>query len=351
MDKNITIKRANSREQRVYYFDFLRVFATFAVVILHLSAQNWDTTDVKSFAWNTFNFYDSIVRWALLSFVMISGALFLQKDIPLKKIFSKYIFRIVTAFLFWSFVYAVEHYAENKDIIKALDHFISGHYHLWFLFMITELYMILPFTKKIVESDFLTKYFLLLAFIFTFFLPQSVNLISVFSEKYGTIATYIINNFYFYFVMGFTVYFLLGCVLNKIEISKKQERIIYFLGICGFIATILMSIMVSRIKNKPNEIFYSYTSINVLFESIAVFVFFKKHFSKQSKFIVTLSKYSFGAYLVHAAVIRVIELCGLNTLSFNPIFSVPVISVMVFVISFAVSGVLNHIPILKKYIV
>ncbi len=191
----------------------------------------------------------------------------------------------------------------------------------------------------------------MLAFIFTFFLPQSINLIFVFSEKYGTFANKILNNFHFHFVMGFTGYFLLGYVLNKIEITKKQERIIYFLGICGFIATILMSIMVSRIKNKPNEIFYSYTSINVLFESIAMFLFFKQHFNNSSRIILALSKYSFGAYLVHDAVIQVIKFCGLNTLSFNPIFSVPVISVMVFVISFAISGVLNHIPVLKKYIV
>ncbi len=117
-------------------------------MVLHLGAQNWYTTDVKSFAWNTFNFYDSIVRWAVPSFVMISGALFLQRDIPFKKFFSKYIFRIVTAFLFWSFVYAVANYAKNKDIIKALGHFIMGHYHLWFLFMITGLYIYCTFHEK-----------------------------------------------------------------------------------------------------------------------------------------------------------------------------------------------------------
>ena len=210
--------------------------------------------------------------------------------------------------------------------------------------------MLIPFMKKIAESEFLTKYFLLLSLIFTFLLPQSVNIISTFSEKYGKFAEDIVTNFHFNFVMGLTSYFLLGYVLNKIEITRKWEKIIYFLGICGLISTILMSVVVSIIKDEPHGI-YGSTTLNVLFASIAVFVFAKKFFFKENKYIFVLSKYSFGAYLVHDAVRMAINFCGFNSLSFNPILSVPVISIIVFVISFLISGILNHIPILKKYIV
>ncbi len=65
-----------------------------------------------------------------------------------------------------------------------------------------------------------------------------------------------------------------------------------------------------------------------------------------------LSKYSFGAYLFHLFVINWLELrFGLNTLSFNPVLSVTLITLIVFIISFAVSAVLNKIPFVKKYIV
>ena len=74
--------------QRTIYFDYLRVLATFAVMILHISAQNWGACDVQSFDWQVFNFFDSIVRWSVPIFVMISGALFLNRDIPLKKIYT-----------------------------------------------------------------------------------------------------------------------------------------------------------------------------------------------------------------------------------------------------------------------
>ena len=51
-------------DQRAYNLDFLRVFATFAVVVLHMSAQNWITADhfssagifpSKKFSANTFS--------------------------------------------------------------------------------------------------------------------------------------------------------------------------------------------------------------------------------------------------------------------------------------------------------
>ena len=317
---------------------------------LHVAAQNWYTTDVNSFEWQVLNFYDSIARFGVPIFVMISGSLFLSKDIPLRKIYSKYISRIVTAFLFWSFVYASREYMKTGSILKASAHFIKGHYHLWFLFMIVGLYMIVPFMRKIAESESLTKYFLALALVFAYIIPEAVDIISVFSERYSTFAGKVVNNFNMCFVMGFSGYFLLGHVLNTIELSPKVERAIYLAGIIGAVMIILMSAFASVFKGEPLGL-YSSHSVNVMCESVAVFVFFKRHFTRESRIIRTLSKYSFGAYLVHAAVIGVIAKLGLDSLTFNPLFSVPVISVIVFTVSFVISAVMNHIPMLKKYVI
>lgn len=65
-----------------------------------------------------------------------------------------------------------------------------------------------------------------------------------------------------------------------------------------------------------------------------------------------LAKYSFGAYLVHVLIIKQLNLIfGLNTLSFNPALSVVVIGIIVFVISFLISAILNNLFLLKNYIV
>ena len=336
-------------ETRCYCFDFLRVFGAFAVMVLHVAASKWGATDIHTFEWEAMNFYDSIVRWAVPVFVMISGALFLSRDIPVRKIYGKYIFRIFTAFVFWAFFYVCLNDADVK--ILGID-IIHGHFlHMWFLFMIAGLYMIVPFVKKIAESESLTKYFLVLAFLFAFVLPQSVEIISLFSEKYVKYAGTFAEHFHLKFVGGFTAYFLLGYFLNNAQISPRAEYLIYIAGIAGFAATVLMSLHVSLLIGKPSG-FYNDHNVNVMFESISVFVFFKEKFNRPSRIIRALSQYSFGAYLVHVAVIGlIINKLGLNTLAFTPAISIPVISVIVFVISFAISAALNHIPFINKYIV
>ena len=89
----------------------------------------------------------------------------------------------------------------------------------------------------------------------------------------------------------------------------------------------------------------------MLCEAVAVFVFFRERLNFPVRFMRALSQYSFWAYLVHIAVIDLLAKLGLDSLAFSPVISIPVISVIVFVISFTISAILNHIPVLKKYIV
>ena len=320
---------------------------------LHVAAGNWYATDVNSFSWQALNFWDALVRCGVPVFVMISGALFLypRKEIPVSKLYTKYIPRILIALIFWSFVYAMKDYVKTGDLLKACAHFIRGHYHLWFLFMITGLYMIVPFLRKIAESEKLTKYYLVLALIFTFTLPECANIISVFSEKYGTFAEKYVAGFHMEFVAGYTGYFLLGYVLDRMNISPKLERVIYLAGVLGVSFTVLMSSFASVYMNEATEMFYKNQTVNVMCESVAVFVFFRMHFNRESVIIRKLSQYSFGAYLVHDAVIQLIRKLGLHSLTFCPVFSVPVAAAVVFMLSFTISGILNHVPVLKKYIV
>ncbi|MBQ7168879.1 MAG: acyltransferase family protein [Synergistaceae bacterium] len=243
----MTIETADSR---YHYFDLLRVFAAFAVMVIHMVSQNWYTTDVHTSQWQAMNFWDSIVRWSVPVFVMISGALFLSphKDIPARKLYSKYIFRIFTAFVFWSLVYACWTYAENGDAKNACEQFLTGEFHMWFLWIIAGLYMIVPFVRKIAGSETLTKYFLGLAFVFAFVLPETVNVIALFSEEYGTFAGKLAGMSRLEFVGGFTGYFLLGYFLSTARISRKAECLIYAAGIAGFAATVVMSLQASLFR-------------------------------------------------------------------------------------------------------
>lgn len=83
------------------------MFATFSVIILLIASSNWSLIDVNGFDWFVFNSIDRIVRWGVPVFVMISGALFLDMDIPIRKIYSKYVFRMIVSFIVWSIIYTL----------------------------------------------------------------------------------------------------------------------------------------------------------------------------------------------------------------------------------------------------
>lgn len=349
---------SNVASERIVYFDYLRVFAILAVVVLHVAAQNFDHTDINGMAWQVFNVFDGIVRWGVPVFVMISGALFLGKDIPIKKLYSKYILRMAVAFVFWSVFYAI--FVEGGRLSKLVVA-IRGYYHLWFILMIIGLYICTPLIRPIVASVSRVKYYLLMALIFAFTLPWLFTLIKDFRgggriEIITDAFKHLVSNMGMQMVLGFAAYFVLGYFLNKAELSKRQRVVIYILGLVGFAATVVLNMLLTAKTQAPGKHYLDSFTLNVLFEAVAVFTLFKYGKFKRNKlntFVRELSKYSFGAYLVHAFLLDIVldRWLGINTLSYNPVLSVILISITVYVVSFGVSAVLNQIPVLNKYIV
>ncbi len=271
-----TYTLSNTQTIRIVYMDYLRVFATFAVMILHISAQKWYTTDVNGFAWQTFNFFDSIVRWSVPVFVMISGALFLDRDIPLRRIYAKYVLRLMVAFFVWSAIYAL---FSDGDIATRVFMFLKGHYHMWFILMIAGIYICMPFIKAIINSETRLKYYLILAFIFAFVIPELLTLVSDFApyviiKSVQTVNQHA-NTMRMHIVLGYASYFVLGYYLNKVDLSKAGRIIIYILGIIGSIATIFLDLIVALRTQKCYSMYYGDFNVNILLESMAVFTWFK----------------------------------------------------------------------------
>lgn len=203
------------------------------------------------------------------------------------------------------------------------------------------------------------RYYLLLAFLFAFVIPEILILIEDLGVdiiiKGANVIYANVENMHIQLVLGYASYFVLGYYINKISLTTKQRIIIYVLGILGFGFTVIMDLMVALKTQMPCKNYYGNFMVNVLFEALAVFTWFKYgnyRFSRLNVIMQKLSKYSFGAYLFHALVIEQLNIYfGLNTLSFNPIVGVLLIIILVFVVSFTISTLLNKIPIVKKYMV
>lgn len=353
---------------RQTYLDYLRVFATAAVILLHVAGQNWYAVDVDGTDWATFNFYSCIVRWGVPVFVMISGALFLNKrDILIKKIISKYILRLIIAYAVWSFIYYL--FAADTISRQFVGLFrpgkiarwiivIKGHYHMWFIPMIVGIYLCIPIIKQIIKNEKVMQYYLALSFVFWFVLPQALTMMRDFgNEKVATIAD-AINNVLdassMAFVQNFVFYFILGYALAKKTFGRKTRIMLYILGSAGFAFTIIIDWLIAVKTYAPNGAYYGNNCVNILLEVVFVFELCKNiqyTESRIGKAVQLLSNYSFGAYLVHPLLIEQLAKHGITTLSLLPVLAVPCLAAIVFLGAFMISAILHQIPVLKKYIV
>lgn len=354
------------KKERVVFFDYLRVLAIMAVIVLHVSAQQWTGLEGRDYEWQVFNVFNSITRWGVSVFLMISGSIFLKRDIEIKIIYKKYIPRMVVSYFLWSAVYAafaprcilVSDLKNTFDIKEFITTMFEGAVHLWFIPMIVGIYMCLPLIKQFVVSKKIMHYYLLLGFVFAHLVPQVVYIAKDFTSGYLQEVILSVNTLVsdmnIRIVMGFVYIFVLGYYLSETEFTKKQRNLIYILGVIGFLSTVLLNAFAGWKSNEISKNYLYTFTINVLLESIGVFVWFryrKFNCEKLNAFVSKLSQYSFGAYLVHILIMSALRFYGFDSGSFNPLFCVPALSAVTIVLSFAVSFLLNKIPFLNKWIV
>jgi len=279
--------------KRIDYFDYLRIFCSFSIVILHVALQNWITSPIKSHEWKIFNFYNGVVRYGVPIFFMISGTLFLQKNITFSIMIKKYIKHICINLIFWSFFYALKAKIIYKYSYKyTFIIFLYGHYHFWFLFLICALYLITPILKEITKNEIIFKIFLILNFIFGFLFHNLLYFLSYYSKDY---------------------YKAINQILAKLELNGFLEKTLFIF-----------------FKYKFNDL---------------------KYRKRIKEFIQKLGRLTFGIYIIHPFVIEELNRrFKFNTLSFEPLYSVPIISLITFLISLLIVYLVKLIPFINQYI-
>ncbi len=354
---------ARTIDGRLAYADLLRVLATIAVVILHVSGAWLYQATPGTSAFTVLCTYDSLTRWCVPMFVMLSGAFLLdpQKSVTLRTIFLRYILRVLIALLVWGTLYALYDYGHESwhfswaGIKRALTHVLwtDTHYHLWFLYVIIGLYLITPLLRAFVRGasrrDF--HWFFLLVFVFYSLLP---TLRSMFPDQMALVSTWS-DRLNIHLVLGYVGYYVAGFYLKKFTLGRLAEFIIYILGILGAVATVFGTLTLSARSGSFYDALFEYRSPNVVFMAVAVFVLFRyvlgvsDERSRRHR-LIGVSRITFGIYLVHVFFIILLDLLHITALSFNPIIAVPVLSAAVFLCSFAVSWLISKIPLLGRFL-
>lgn len=347
------MKTTLSPPQRQDYLDALRLLATCAVLALHATSKQWYRVPVTESDWQILNIYDSLVRFCVPLFFMISGALFLDphRPCPKKKLFTKYIPRLLLIFLVWSSIYALAD-IKRQEIPFSPSYFLTrvaaGHYHLWFLLALLGLYLMIPLLRPLSADRSTLEYFLILSFFFV----QVVSVLELW-EVSGKWLEIWQERAEIHLVLGYSGYFMLGTYLHRFPLGPTPRRLSYLAALLSLAATIYGTYYLSLRDGQANSALYSYllpTTYSVSFALFSLFQQLKFPYFVQ-KLIQFLCPLSLGIYLVHDLFL-VLFLEDFNWLGLNlsTLWTVPLFTLAVFFSSFLVTFFLSVLPFIRKII-
>jgi surface polysaccharide O-acyltransferase-like enzyme len=334
------------------YLNILRVYACITVVIYHafLYIILFHGSSLTISEEQICTIMINLWLWRLPTFAMISGVLFLnpQKEISLKKLFTKYILRIVLALFLFGVPYAFleiffdAHYRFNAGQTgQAIINVLQGKTwdHMWYLYMITGLYLFVPLLKIFVmyTSKRILEYVLIILFIFTSLIPSLQNSLSIYFGIYIPVNSV------------FVFYFLLGHYIHQYDIRVNNKVLL-------LMSTLYLLLVVLFIPNSPFTngdcpfCFYNQISPFIVMITFAVFCLVRQNI-KTNKFHDFISKQSFGIYLIHPLFLHIFY----KLLKFTPekypfITVITTVTIVTVLASLLFTVLCRKIKVIKKYV-
>ncbi|MFA5159988.1 MAG: acyltransferase family protein [Candidatus Omnitrophota bacterium] len=349
------------REENLLWVDLLRVIATWCVILIHVAADvitEWHVLP-KDWWW-TANVYDSLARGAVAVFIMLSGALLLPKTESYRDFFRKRFDKILIPFLAWSLFYLLwrKHFYEpGLGPAEMLSRFASDkvYFHLWFLYILTGLYLLTPVIRVWVahasERDLI--YFLALCFAVSFCLPFAETLSGLLGgpEFHIPLPAGLLT--------GFTGYFVLGYFIRKYvpERAVPAARIFWFVS---FWVCLFGTAWVCRRSASFSPLFYENMAPNTAVYAASFFILMKHASPTLEKWIagggrhavVLVAKASFGIYLIHPVFIDILTRGRwgfmLRSNTSQPVFMIPFVAAVVYLLSLATVLLIQKIPFLRR---
>ncbi|MFD1256001.1 acyltransferase [Mucilaginibacter terrae] len=344
---------------RLVWIDNVRVIATIAVIMVHVATPavftQYNPNSASNTVWWIGNMYDSLCRFCVPVFVMLTGALLLPQTISLSNFLKKRLNRIMLPFLFWSSVYIVFNLAlKFRDEGSQVAMHNIGHWlilqltqgaapHLWYVYMIIGLYLFIPIIQPWVSiaSNKAIIYFLGIWFITLLFHQQ--KLLSVTSP---------LDLSYF---TGYIGYLILGYfIAERLVISKAILYCAIILFITGVAATLAATYLYTYNQGSFSHTFYEYLTLNVLFAAIGIFIIIKNQQGELRNNAINtvrdfVSRYGYGIYLSHLLVISILSHFKIDYSLITPVIGIPLTTLICLLISAALVYIVNKLPY-GKYI-
>ena len=369
------------RKNHEIYFDQLRAIAICGINSCHVCCDyfyKFEGHYKENITFYILSFFTLGNLIGIPIFLMLSGALLINKNYSLKQFFFRRFNRVFVPFLFWFLIYllfSIYIYQRklSKELIFNIFYGRKGSIGtvLWYVWMISVVYIAIFFINFIFKYG-KSKY------------KNFENIFSHFLFIFCLIFYYLCNLGYLgrpgasrkKYYLFFVPYAILGYYLTHIDfvnlkifkllrITPLKIVIVSFLiSIIGYINFTFIVIKNSLKKNK--FISGSYFQFRVLIFTCNLILFMRYLYKCQEKFIEkirkflstyyignlinSISKCSYGIYFIHYLILKYIQKFLYNRISFynNPLFWDLILLNLIFFSSLLLILFLSKIPYVKK---
>lgn len=336
---------------RISYVDNMRLFAMLGVIFVHVSAKFASDLCAHGqplgIGWHTANLLDAASRFAVPVFLMITGALLLGSDtsLSIRQVFRRRIVRVAVPLLCWTAVYILfliltDPQTDLKSTVVSLFSKPAA-VHLWYLYALIALYLLLPFLRLIVRhaSRRVLLYGLALWLVFSCLWRAAAGLFdSLALPDYANPDI----------LGGYAGYMLLGWVLaNLTRIPSKAVCLaLYAAGVLTTAgATWLMTVRAGEL----NAVFYQYFMPNVVLTAGGVFLLFRRVGEDRRTgrhapgWAARIAALSFGVYLCHMLFVELLYPRYI-LLPVSAVLQMLLLSLTVLIVSLLTAWILSLIP-------
>lgn len=346
-------------KKRILFPDLLRVLAAFFVVLIHVTSVGIHDEPAESGIWKLCMALNSVSRWSVPVFFMISGMFFLDPNhnLPIEKLFRKNIARVVLCIAGWGFFYSLlDQYLYGglslKSPLVAVYGILTDNtgYHLWFLYALLALYIATPtmrvFSAGACETQM--RYALVIWFIFSVCFGEVNRMAAAFLGIEGFLPDGAVV------IVGSAGYYLLGYYLCEYPISRKWSRRLYVLAAVCLCVTPVLNIGASRLG--MNISFSDWMGIGSCVIAAVVFDFAARLREDAlplsfCRAVYWLSDRSFGIYLIHVFYVTLVfRIWKMTPFAAMPILGVLGSALVIYLLSALTAELLNRLPLLKKMV-
>ena len=292
----------------IRYIERLRAVSCIAVVILHTAltaAGSFELTDGQRM-WTML--LRNMMLWAVPCFIMVTGALLLDpgRNVSYKKLVFQYVKRIFICILLFTAVFEIFdlilfHQTPGWWTVKEyLYKVVAGRSwsHMWYLYMLIGLYLLLPFYRMIVsvaqKQDMV--YLIIIYFVFLSVLPLLRTIFDIEIAFFICVsAVYPLYLFLGYYIHCGQLRIPMGLLLALLVVSTA--------GIGGTTVA-AYAFQIDSLKTALGTYSFPLT----LIQAVCIFSVFAnaKGMRNESHFWSVLDRLSFGVYLFHMIFLKLL---------------------------------------------